>query len=97
MGLVTPARSAGRYRLYTPDLLDILKRIKYLRDVKRLNVPGIKQAMAGSLPAKANDAKPTRELGEKLRRLRKKCGLNVTEAARRAQISTGFLSAIELS
>ncbi len=98
MGLVSPARSAGRYRLYTPDLMDILKRIKYLRDVKRLNVPGIKQAMAGSLPAKPQyDGKPTRDLGEKLRRLRKKCGLNVTEAARRAQISTGFLSAIELS
>jgi len=98
VGLVTPARSAGRYRLYTPDLMDILKRIKYLRDVKRLNVPGIKQAMAGSLPAKARyDGKPTRDLGEKLRRLRRKCGLNVTEASKRAHISTGFLSAIELS
>ncbi len=98
VGLVTPARSAGRYRLYTPDVLDILKRIKYLHDVKRLNVPGIKEAMAGSLPAKATyDAKPARDLGEKLRRLRKKCSLSITEAARRAQISTGFLSAIELS
>jgi DNA-binding transcriptional MerR regulator/quercetin dioxygenase-like cupin family protein len=98
VGLVTPARSAGRYRLYTPEVLDILKRIKYLHDVKRLNVPGIKEAMAGSLPAKATyDAKPVRDLGEKLRRLRKKCALSITEAARRAQISTGFLSAIELS
>ena len=98
VGLVTPARSAGRYRLYTPDVLDILKRIKYLHDVKRLNVPGIKEAMAGSLPAKAAiDTKPGRDLGEKLRRLRKKCALSITEAARRAQISTGFLSAIELN
>ena len=81
-----PARSAGRYRLYTPDLLDLLKRIKYLRDVKRLNVPGIKQALGSALPAAkgANPldrAKPTAELGEKLRRLRKKRGLTVTQAA----------------
>jgi DNA-binding transcriptional MerR regulator/quercetin dioxygenase-like cupin family protein len=97
VGLVTPARSAGRYRLYTPDLLEILKRIKYLRDVKKLNVPGIKQALAEALPAKALEvSKPTPRIGEKLRRLRKKRDLTITDAARRAQISTGFLSAIEL-
>jgi DNA-binding transcriptional MerR regulator/quercetin dioxygenase-like cupin family protein len=97
VGLVTPARSAGRYRLYTRELLDVLKRIKYLRDVKRLNVPGIKQALAGSLPAKAlAHQQTTPRLGEKLRRLRKKRGLSVTEAAQRAKISVGFLSAIEL-
>lgn len=102
VGLVSPARSAGRYRLYTPDLLDLLKRIKYLRDVKRLNVPGIKQALGSALPpAKGTKpldrAKPTAELGEKLRRLRKKRGLTVTQAAQGAKISAGFLSAIELS
>lgn len=102
VGLVSPARSAGRYRLYTPDLLDLLKRIKYLRDVKRLNVPGIKQALGSSLPdakgTKSIDgAKPKADLGGKLRRLRKKGGLTVTQAAQRAQISAGFLSAIELS
>jgi hypothetical protein len=30
-------RSAGSYRLYTPELLDVLKRIKYLRDVKNVD------------------------------------------------------------
>jgi len=99
VGLVTPARSAGSYRLYTPELLDVLKRIKYLRDVKKLNVPGIKQALGSCLPA--NRSKPTvasaPDLGTKLRRLRKKRGLTVTEAAQKAHISPGFLSAIELS
>jgi DNA-binding transcriptional MerR regulator len=28
VGLVTPARSSGRFRLYTPELLELLKRIK---------------------------------------------------------------------
>ena len=30
VGLITPARSQGRFRLYSPELLDVLKRIKYL-------------------------------------------------------------------
>jgi DNA-binding transcriptional MerR regulator/quercetin dioxygenase-like cupin family protein len=102
VGLVTPARSAGRFRLYTPETLQLLKRIKYLHDVKRLNVPGIKQALADSLPKKRTkesppQGRPTPDLGGKLRRLRTKCGLSVTEAAHRAGISVGFLSAVELA
>jgi DNA-binding transcriptional MerR regulator/quercetin dioxygenase-like cupin family protein len=99
VGLVTPARSAGQYRLYTPEVLDVLKRIKYLRDVKKLNVPGIKEVLGTSLSVNHQNhpGKPTPDLGNKLRRLRKKRGLTVTEAARQAQVSAGFLSAIELS
>jgi DNA-binding transcriptional MerR regulator/quercetin dioxygenase-like cupin family protein len=97
VGLVSPARSHGRYRLYSPELLDVLKRIKYLRDVKLLNLPGIRQALGKAATAKAtNGARPT-DLGRKLRRLRKSCSLGVVEAARRAKVSAGFLSAIELS
>ena len=97
VGLVSPARSNGRYRLYSPELLDVLKRIKYLRDVKLLNLPGIRQALGKAATAKAtNGARPT-DLGRKLRRLRKGCNLGVVEAAKRAKVSAGFLSAIELS
>lgn len=97
VGLITPARSNGRYRLYTPELLEVLKRIKYLRDVKLLNLPGIRQALGTSAPPKASRGSQPTDLGRKLRRLRKKCGLGVVEAAKRARISAGFLSAIELS
>ena len=45
VGLISPARNSGKYRLYSPEVLEVLKRIKYLRDVKRLNVPGIKQEL----------------------------------------------------
>src|ERR1035441_1370340 len=41
--------------------------------------------------------KPTPDLGNKLRRLRRKRELTITEASRQAHISAGFLSAIELS
>src|ERR1700757_3694475 len=82
VGLITPARSNGRYRLYTPELLEVLKRIKYLRDVKLLNLPGIRQALGTTAPQKPfRSAQPT-DLGRKLRRLRKKCGIGVVEAAK---------------
>jgi DNA-binding transcriptional MerR regulator len=98
MGLVTPARSSGRFRLYTPELLEVLKRIKYLHDVRRLNVPGIKEAMAQSLPAKANtDGRRTPDFGPRLRKLRKRQDLSLAEAAKRAGVSAGFLSSVELS
>ncbi|MBZ5559885.1 MAG: MerR family transcriptional regulator [Acidobacteriia bacterium] len=97
VGLVTPARSNGRYRLYSPELLEVLKRIKYLRDVKQLNLPGIRQVLGSTAtPKSTNQSRPT-DLGPKLRRLRKRTGLGVVEAAKKAKISAGFLSAIELS
>ena len=97
VGLVSPARSNGRYRLYSPEVLEVLKRIKYLRDVKLLNLPGIRQALGKTTTPKATDGSRPTNLGRKLRRLRKSCGLGVVKAAKRAKISAGFLSAIELS
>jgi DNA-binding transcriptional MerR regulator/quercetin dioxygenase-like cupin family protein len=99
IGLVSPARSHGRYRLYGPELLQVLKRIKYLRDVKLLNLPGIRQELgkAVSTPVGSTEAHRPTDLGRKLRKLRKRCGLGVVEAAKLANISPGFLSAIELS
>jgi DNA-binding transcriptional MerR regulator/quercetin dioxygenase-like cupin family protein len=97
VGLITPARSNGRYRLYSPELLEVLKRIKYLRDVKLLNLPGIRQVLGKTVRTRTADKSRPTDLGPKLRRLRKKTGLGVVEAARRSKISAGFLSAIELS
>jgi DNA-binding transcriptional MerR regulator/quercetin dioxygenase-like cupin family protein len=104
VGLISPARSNGRYRLYGRELLEVLKRIKYLRDVKRLNLPGIHQELNGARRPSAKAQKPAsdqpgsaRNLGPKLRQLRRRQGIGVVEAAKRAKISPGFLSAIELS
>jgi DNA-binding transcriptional MerR regulator/quercetin dioxygenase-like cupin family protein len=98
VGLIVPARTNGRFRLYSQELLKLLKRIKYLRDVKRLNVPGIKQALGKSLETRpTSNGVPQQELANKLRKLRERSGLTIAEAARRAKISTGFLSAVELS
>ena len=98
VGLISPARSSGRYRLYNHELLSVLKRIKYLRDVKKLSVPGIKKALDGSPPVAEVPASPNgADLGPKLRKMRKDLRLGIVEAARQAGISPGFLSAIELS
>jgi DNA-binding transcriptional MerR regulator len=98
VGLISPARNPGKYRLYNPEMLEVLKRIKYLRDVKRLNVPGIKEELGnGNRPADPVHVNKQTDLGVKLRRLRKGLGLGVLKAAEQAKISPGFLSAIELS
>jgi len=100
VGLISPVRSNGRYRLYSPELLQMLKRIKYLRDVKRLNVPGIKQALGAAARAAhgaSNGSGASPDLGPRLRRLRQRRGLGLIAAARQAKISPGFLSAIEHS
>jgi DNA-binding transcriptional MerR regulator/quercetin dioxygenase-like cupin family protein len=150
-GLIAPPRTTGRYRLYSPELLKVLKRIKYLREVQRLNMPGIRRelkdatpgsssggassgasgvasaALSGSSgsastggdghgghgthttggnsgtrgttssPQKATVVKPDRTLGPQLRRLRERRRYNLAEAAHRAGVSPGFLSAVERS
>lgn len=98
VGLVSPARSAGRYRLYNPDVLEVLKRIKYLRDVKKLSVPGIKEVLGKNRRAAAGPNPNHRpDIGRRLRKLRQRLDLGLVEAAARAKISAGFLSAIEMS
>ena len=93
VGLVAPIRSNGRYRLYSPELLKVLKRIKYLREVQQLNMPGIKRALgAKAAPTRKPEPRP---LGPKLRRMRERTGLGIVDAAKRAGISAGFLSSIE--
>jgi DNA-binding transcriptional MerR regulator/quercetin dioxygenase-like cupin family protein len=98
-GLVAPIRTSGRYRLYSPELLTLLKRIKYLREVQRLNMPGIKRELGGAPAAPATarrgGARADRPLGPQLRKMRERRGLGLVDAAKRSGISPGFLSAVE--
>lgn len=96
VGLVSPVRSNGRYRLYSPDLLKVLKRIKYLREVQRLNVPGIKREL-GAAPAPPSARAGKRPLGPLLRKMRQRRSMGLAEAAGQAGISAGFLSSLERS
>jgi DNA-binding transcriptional MerR regulator len=91
IGLISPARSSGRYRLYNHELLSVLKRIRYLRDVKKLSVPSIRKELNGQArTVDVDDVASRRPIGSKLRRMRKSLDLDVVEAAERAGISPGF-------
>jgi transcriptional regulator with XRE-family HTH domain len=66
--------------------------------VKKLSVPGIRQMLGPKLAAVAPSHPDSNgDIGSKLRQMRQRQKLGIVEAAQRAKISPGFLSAIELS
>lgn len=92
-GLVRPERTTGRYRLYNDTDLDHLRRIRRLRQVDRLNAPGIRRVLNASVST-SHDAERRLD-GRPLRRLRQRQGLSLREAGERTGLSVSFLSALE--
>ena len=92
-GLVRPARSYGRYRLYTDGDLERLRRIRRLRQVDKLNAPGIRRMLRDTVVPGA-DAE-SRVDGRPIRRLREQHGLSLRQASERTGLSISFLSALE--
>jgi DNA-binding transcriptional MerR regulator len=101
MGLLAPARSEGRYRLYSHEDLRTARRILYLRKKKGLNLAGVSHLLAESAPAERRKSPPessnrkTQNIGEQLYGLRRRQGYTLAEVARRTQLSISFLSALE--
>jgi DNA-binding transcriptional MerR regulator/quercetin dioxygenase-like cupin family protein len=94
LGLVTPQRTASRYRLYAESDLRLLQRALFLRRARGLNPAAIvhvlkKQGVVTSPP----DARQSP--GQRFRRLRVKRGLSLAHVARATKVSVGFLSALE--
>ncbi|HET9416198.1 MAG TPA: MerR family transcriptional regulator, partial [Candidatus Limnocylindria bacterium] len=81
-GLVRPQRGGSRYRIYTDGDLEQLRSIRRLRQVDRLNAPGIRRVLGGTFPAMA-DAESRRD-GRPLRRIREELGLSLREASARS-------------
>jgi DNA-binding transcriptional MerR regulator len=92
-GLLRPARSDSRYRLYSEADLDHLRRIRRLRQVDRLNAPGIRRVLRDTVTA-GHDAERRLD-GRPLRRLRHQRGLSLRAASERAGLSVSFLSSLE--
>lgn len=92
-GLVRPQRSGGRYRLYSEADLEQLRSIRRLRQVDRLNAPGIRRVMRDSV-ASAHDGE-RRVDGRLLRHLRQGQGLSLRDAAAASKLSVSFISSIE--
>ncbi len=99
MGLITPVRSQGRYRLYSRDDLRTARRILYLRKSKGLNLAGVSHLLtqdeAEVRPKPRSSSKKTMEIGDQLYRLRRRQGYTLAEVARRTNLSISFLSALE--
>lgn len=100
-GLISPDRSDTRYRLFTTDDINRLKKIKFFRSAKNLNVSlgrhgrshnGLarSRAAAGIVPA-------SEPIGEKLRDLRLRQNMTLKDVAVRTGLSIGFLSSLERS
>ncbi len=97
-GLITPIRSQGRYRLYSNDALRMLKRVKYLRKVKRINLAGIRHMLPAQTAAQrpaSYKVKKSQAIGAQLSRLRSQQRLTLTAVAQQAELSISFLSALE--
>ncbi len=100
LGLTSPARSQGKYRLYSNDDLRVLRRAIYLRRVQGLNAPAILQRLKqeGLLnrppaPQPAEQA----SIGPHFRRLRLQRGESLATVAEAVGVSVGFLSNVERS
>jgi DNA-binding transcriptional MerR regulator/quercetin dioxygenase-like cupin family protein len=91
-GLVGPARSPGRYRLYSDADLDLLRRVRRMRQ-ERVNAPGIRRLLSPGTPS-VHDSQRLRQ-GAVLRGMREARGLSLREAAAAAGLSISFLSAVE--
>ncbi|MGA8541166.1 MAG: cupin domain-containing protein [Terriglobales bacterium] len=98
-GLTRPQRTDSQYRLYTNDDVRLLKKARYLRKVRGLNAAAIVQTLKREgviKPAPSNGTVGT-TIGPRLRRLRTQRALSLAEVASAADISVGFLSALERS
>jgi DNA-binding transcriptional MerR regulator/mannose-6-phosphate isomerase-like protein (cupin superfamily) len=98
LGLITPARSQGRYRLYSSEVIEAAKRIQYLRRTKRLNLAGIVHMLgSGSRQEKPSPSGPRKavRIGTRLLRLRHDRKLTLAQVAKRAGLSVSFVSALE--
>jgi DNA-binding transcriptional MerR regulator/quercetin dioxygenase-like cupin family protein len=94
LGLVSPHRTASRYRLYAEADVRLLQRAIFLRRARGLNPAAIVHVLKrqGVVSAPAESAPLP---GQRFRRLRTRRGLSLAQVARATKVSVGFLSALE--
>ena len=97
LGLTRPRRTESKYRLYTAADVKLLKRARFLRQVRGLNAPAIVQMLKQAGLVRASSNGTASAIGIRLRQLRKNRGLSLAQVAKAAAISVGFLSALERS
>jgi DNA-binding transcriptional MerR regulator/mannose-6-phosphate isomerase-like protein (cupin superfamily) len=96
LGLVTPIRTHSRYRIYTQSDVRILKRAQFFRRARGMNAPAIVHLLKTQklLPQQARRPKAS-PVGPRLRQLRLQRKASLSQVASAADVSVGFLSALE--
>jgi DNA-binding transcriptional MerR regulator len=97
LGLMRPIRTESKYRLYSREDVQLLKRASFLRKVRGMNAPAIVQTLKRegrvNLPRDGQGI----AIGRRLRQLRLKRRESLASVAEAIGISVGYLSALERS
>jgi len=97
LGLTRPQRTESKYRLYSAEDVQLLKRARFLRKVRGLNAAAIVELLRREGRARRSADGNTAKIGSHLRLLRAKRKLSLADVARGVGISVSFLSAMERS
>lgn len=97
LGIIRPVRTDSKYRLYSSNDVNVLKRARYLSRVRGLNAAAIAELLKAQGMVKTARDSAASAMGLRLRALRASRHLPLVEVARAVGISVGFLSAIERS
>lgn len=96
-GLACPQRTQSGYRVYQLEDVERLKHIHQLRVGENLNPDAIRHMMGKAAQAngEAVPEKTPNAIGVRLRKLRLKCEMTLSEAAQKTGLSASFLSCVE--
>jgi len=97
LGLARPQRTKSRYRLYTPEDVELLRRARFLRKVRGLNAAAIVELLKREGLVRKPTSGSNGSIGIHLRQLRQQRGLSLAEVGKAVGLSVGFLSALERS
>lgn len=95
LGLTRPVRTESNYRLYSPEDVRLLMRIRHMRHVRGLNAPAIMERLQQEGLLRTNRNGDLKAFLSRWRKLRLQQKASLTTVARAAGISAGFLSALE--
>jgi DNA-binding transcriptional MerR regulator/mannose-6-phosphate isomerase-like protein (cupin superfamily) len=95
LGLVSPQRTASRYRVYTEADVRLLQRAVFLRRARGLNPAAIVHELKRQGMVSAPKGEAAALPGQRFRRLRAHRGLSLAQVAKATGVSIGFLSALE--
>lgn len=88
-GLIEPARSASKQRLYTEDVVNRARDIMRMRAIQGLNISAIKRVLSKDATLSGNT------LGTRLRNLRNAAKMTLRDVERETGLAYSFISALE--